>query len=140
MCGILMKKGQISFEYLILIGFVTLILSIIISVSFFYINEVEDQTNIGHVNNFAKKVISTAEIVFYSGEPSRSTIETYLPENVEEIDISENTLFISLRTSGGLNKIGFPSNVNITGSITPSAGIKKIEVVASGGQVVIGMA
>ena len=121
-------------------GFVTLILSIILGVAFFYIDGVKDQTNIAHVDSFAKKVISTSEIVFYAGEPSKSTIETYLPENVEQIEIAENTLLVSLRTSSGLNKIGFPSNVNITGDITSTEGIKIIEIVASDGQVIIGMA
>jgi uncharacterized protein (UPF0333 family) len=135
-----MKRGQISFEYLILMGFVTLILSIILGVAFFYVDGVKDQTNIGHVDSFAKKVISTSEIIFYAGEPSQSTIEAYLPGNIEQIDIAENTLFVSLRTSSGLNKIGFPSNVNITGNITSTEGIKIIEMVASNGQVIIRMA
>jgi len=124
------KRGQVSFEYLILMGFVTFVLSILIGLAFFYTAGVQDRIRITQANNFANKLVSTAEYVFSAGAPSKTTMKVYLPEGVKDVNISENILFVSIQTSSGLNKLGFPSSVNISGSITSIQGLKKIEVVA----------
>jgi len=131
------KKGQISFEYLILMGFVTLILAAVLGIALFYSSSVEDQVKISQINKFSSKIISTSEYVFSSGFPSKSTIKVYLPQDVLNVTFDENILLISFRTSSGLNKIGFPSPVNITGTISESQGIKKIEIVAEANRVAI---
>jgi len=125
-----MKRGQVSFEYLILVGFVTIIIVGIMGVALFYTSSSKDSVKITQVNNFANKIISNAESVYYAGEPSKATITTYLPEGVAAIDITENTLLITLQLSTGTSVIGFDGNVNITGSINPNQGVKKIEILA----------
>jgi len=75
--------------------------------------------------------------MFYAGEPSKTTITAFLPEGVKNITIAENTLIISVQISSGLNVIGFPSKVNITGDITHTPGIKKIVITAQEDRVLI---
>ena len=124
------KRGQASFEYLILMGFVTLVLAGILGIAFFYTSGIQDRVRVSQVSNFANKIISAAEYIYSSGEPSKTTVVAYLPENVKNITIEENLLLISLQTSSGLNRIGFPSSVNITGNIPFSPGLKKLEIEA----------
>jgi len=132
-----MKRGQASFEYLILVGFVTLIISGIFAVALFYTNNSQDNVRITQVTNFANKIISSSESMFYAGEPSKTTITAFLPENVKNITIAEDTLIITVQISSGLNVIGFPSKVNITGDITHTPGIKKIVIAAQEDKVLI---
>ena len=132
-----MKKAQISFEYLMLMSFVAVVILGIMAVAFFYTGTSDDRMRMNQLNRFAEKVISTAEYVFYSGEPSKATIAIYLPEGVNNIQITENMLVVNITTSSGENRIGFPANVNITGTITPTSGIKNLEISAKSDHVEI---
>jgi len=134
------KKAQISIEYIIIIGFVTIILIGIISIAFFYSGGIKDRIRLNQVNNFANKITSTAESVFFSGKPSRATINTYLPNGVESIEIIENSIVISIKLNSGSTKTAFSSNVPINGSITTTPGIKRVELNAEQNNVVISLA
>jgi uncharacterized protein (UPF0333 family) len=125
-----MKKAQISVEYLVIIGFVTFVVIAVLGLAFFYSNSIKDKIRINQINNFANKIISTSETVFYAGSPSQATISVYLPENVQEIIIEDNNLLISVYTSSGTNKISFSSNVPISGNINVFSGLGKIKITA----------
>ncbi len=136
------KKAQISFEYLIIMGFLTFVIIGVLGIAFFYGNSIKDRIKITQMNNFANKIISTSESVFYAGHPSKATITAYLPENVNEIIIDtdasgESYLFISIQISSGTTKTAFSSNVPISGDLTASQGLKKIEIKAGVDEVTI---
>ena len=133
-------KGQISVEYLVIVGFITFIVIGILGIGLVYSESIKDRIKISQMSNYANKVISTSESVFYSGEPSKSTISVYLPEGIKGIEIIENNLIMSIQTSSGITKTSFSSNVPISGTLSPSFGIKKIQIVAEEDMVVIGPA
>ena len=130
-------KGQISVEYLVIVGFITFIVIGILGIGLVYSESIKDRIKISQMSNYANKVISTSESVFYSGEPSKSTISVYLPEGIKEIEIIENNLIISIQTSSGITKTSFSSNVPISGTLSTSFGIKKIQIVAEEDMAVI---
>jgi uncharacterized protein (UPF0333 family) len=130
-------KGQIAIEYLILAGFVTFILIGMLAVAFMYSNTIKDRIRLIQIENFANKVISTSESVFYSGSPSKATISIYLPEGVNQIEILENNLIVTAETSNGLTKTAFPSKVPISGNLNSAQGIKNIKVIAEQDRAVI---
>ena len=125
-------RGQISFEYLIVVSFVVFIVLIILSVALYYITNSRDQIKINQLVTFSNKVISSAESVYYAGEPSKITITAYLPEGVQSIQIQENSLFFEILTSTGSTAIAFPSNVPLdtTLDITFSEGLKRLTISA----------
>jgi len=125
------KRGQVSIEYVLVFGFVALVVLITLGVGMEYSGSIKDNIKMTQVNNFASKIISASESVFYYGEPSKSTITSYLPESVEGVEIVDNNILIELRTSSGLNRIAFPSNVPISGNISKNDGVKNIEIVAN---------
>ncbi len=134
------KHSQISFEYLIIMGFVTFVIIGVLGIAMFYSEGIKDRIKITQMTNCANKIISTAESVFYSGYPSRATITCQLPENIQEISIAENSLVMSLQTSSGLMKTAFTSNVPISEGaymITSSPGVKKIKLEARDDSVTI---
>ncbi|MEM3074443.1 MAG: hypothetical protein QW727_00675 [Candidatus Pacearchaeota archaeon] len=120
------KGGQAGIEYLIIIGFITFAIISILSFAYFYINLSRDSIRINHVEKFAMQFINSAESVFFSGEPSKTVVNLYLPEGVKNIQITENMLVITTETSSGENVRAFNSKVPIQGEITPTKGIKKI--------------
>ena len=132
-----MKKSQVSIEYLIIVGFVTFVLLSILAVAFLYSGTIKDQIKITQLTNFANKVTSSAEAVFYSGKPSKTTITTYLPEGILSASIVENSLLFSIQTSSGVNIISFSSNVPITGTLSSTMGIKKVKLEAKQDYVLI---
>jgi hypothetical protein len=129
-------------EYLIVIGFVTFVILGILGIAFIYTNNSKDKLLITQANNFANKIIVTAESVYYAGKPSKATISVYLPEEVEGISIENDEIVLNLTTSTGKNVMGFPSNVPLsdTSSITSTEGIKKLEIRAEEDNVIINQA
>ncbi len=125
-------RGQISFEYLIVVSFVVFIVLIILSVALYYITSSRDQIKINQLVTFSNKVISSAESVYYAGEPSKVTITAYLPEGVQSIQILENSLLFDLLTSTGTTVIAFPSNVPLDPvlDITFNEGLKRLTISA----------
>ncbi|MFH1521741.1 MAG: hypothetical protein ABIF18_02165 [archaeon] len=135
------KKAQSSMEFLILIGFLTFVIIGILSIGYFYSGTINDRIKSNQVHSFANKIISTSETVFYAGEPSKATISAHLPENIQDIEIIDNTLVITYRLTTGENKISFPSNVPIvegTGAeISSGSGLKNLIIIANSTHTVI---
>lgn len=125
-----MKRGQISTEYLIVVGFVTFLIISVVGLAFFYSGSITDRIKLDQIQDFANKIISSAEQVFYAGEPSRVVINAYLPSGVGQIEIVNNNLVFNVSTSSGLTRIAFPSKVQIEGALSLDPGVKRINVVA----------
>lgn len=133
----MIKRGQISTEYLIVVGFVVFLVLGILGVAFFYTSVTNDQIKVSQVSNFANKVVSSAESVFYAGEPSKLTVTGYLPVGIIAFDILSNEIVVSISTSSGVTKMSFSSNVPLSGNITFSEGVKRLEITAQQNEVVI---
>jgi len=136
------KRGQISVEYLIIVGMVGFLVISMLGLAFYYSGNVKDQIKMNQLNNFANKLISSGENVFFSGEPSRVTVVGYMPEGVKVINVVDNgkSLYFEISTNSGINVITFPSNVNMefddldgdgNSGITIHQGSKRIRIVAS---------
>ncbi|MDO8508744.1 MAG: hypothetical protein Q7S27_03615 [Nanoarchaeota archaeon] len=125
------KRGQISLEYLITVGFIVFLIIGILGVSLFYSSLIKDNIRMNHLRNFANKVISSSESVFYAGEPSLTTITAYLPSGVEGIYIGDKQIYVNISAAGGTNRVSFSSNVPINGSISKTEGVKKIKISAT---------
>jgi uncharacterized protein (UPF0333 family) len=132
------RKSQISIEYLSILGFVLVILILIITLSYIYSRQIEDQIIVNQVDKIAKEIIDSAESVYYYGEPTKTTIKAYLPENIEQISITVNDISFVVRTENGLTEISYHSEVNLAGTIPTASGIKNFQIEAREGYVWIG--
>ncbi len=133
----MLKRGQISTEYLIVIGFVVFLVLGILGVAFFYTSITNDQIKVSQVSNLANKIITSAESVFYAGEPSKLTITGYLPIGVNSFEIMSKEIVVEIATSSGVTIMSFSSNVPLSGSISSSEGVKRIEVLAQQNEILI---
>ena len=134
------ERGQISTEYLIIVGFIMFLIISILGFSLFYSDQIRDRVKLNQLQNFANKLVSSAEQVFYSGEPSKTTITAYLPSGVQSITIppapNNKEIIFSIQTSSGLTIISFSSNVPIgSSSLSNNEGVKRIVVTAGATEV-----
>lgn len=131
------KRGQISTEYLIVVGFVTFLIMSVLGLSLFYSSQIKDKIKFNQLKNFANKVISSAEQVFYSGEPSKTTITAYLPNGVEGVAVLSTEIVFNITSSSGISITSFKSDVPLSGTISNSEGVKRISITAQSDRVVL---
>ncbi|MBX4212204.1 hypothetical protein KW787_01965 [Candidatus Pacearchaeota archaeon] len=124
------KRGQISMEYMILVGFISFLIIVSLGSALFYSNQIKDKIKFNQLDKFAQKVVNSAETVYYAGQPSRATITAYLPTGVKGITVSGNDLIFNISTSSGQTTIAYTSTVPLQGSISPGEGLKKLIVMA----------
>ncbi|NCO11099.1 hypothetical protein CO038_00990 [Candidatus Pacearchaeota archaeon CG_4_9_14_0_2_um_filter_39_13] len=126
----MIKKGQISVEYLVVVGFVTFLVIGVLGVAVYYSAQLRDSIKFYQLENYAEKIVSGAESVFYSGEPSRVTITAYLPAGVQSVEIIEDQIVVSISTANGVAKSAYKSNVPISGDLSENEGVKRIQIIA----------
>ena len=88
----LKERGQISIEYLILVSFITFLIIGILSASIYSFSIIRDKNKFNQLESFSQKIVNSAESIYYAGEPSKATINAYLPPGVNEILIQDNSL------------------------------------------------
>jgi hypothetical protein len=124
------KRGQIGTEYMVVVGFIVFFVLLILGAALIYSSQIDDSIKVRQIEQFADKIISSAESVKYAGEPSMSTISVYLPSNVRGIQIVGNEIAIDFITSTGLNRASYISKVTMIGGISSVYGVKKVRVAA----------
>lgn len=133
----LRKKAQISIEYLVVVGFVTFLVISILGIGYFYSSSANDRIRFNQVSTFSNKLISSAESVFYAGEPSKLTLTAYLPSGIRSVQVLDKDLVFNILTSTGVTNISFSSTVSLQGSISPSQGVKRLQLTAEQNHVLI---
>ena len=129
------KRGQISVEYLILLGFITFLVLVLLGLALFSSGSIEDKLRFSELESFARNVIDGSESVYYAGEPSKITITSYLPSGVQSISVSGTDLFFSISTRSGVTTLSYTSSVPLSGSLNASEGVHRIVLEATSGGV-----
>lgn len=134
------RNGQISIEYLIILGFVTFLVMSVLALSVVYMDSVRDTIKFRQVETYATKIVSAAESVYYAGQPSKVSVQAYVPASVSAIEVLREGLLISVAASSGEAKMLFSSRVPLnasSGTLPVSEGLKSIELTATSDSVVV---
>jgi len=126
------KNAQVSVEYVMIIGFALLITIPLILIFYEYTRTTNDQVISSQVDQIARKITDNAESVYYLGEPSKTRIKVYMPENVEEAIISNKEVTFRVKTQSGITDISHISSVNLSGDIAITPGIHYISIESKG--------
>ncbi len=129
------KSAQVGMEYLAIVGFVTFVAILILSISNYYTRQTEDRVITSQVYNIEGNLIDASEKVYYYGSPTKTMIEAQMPEKIEAIIINQSEITFKVRIEGGVTDISRQSDVNITGNISNSPGLKKIVIESKGSYV-----
>jgi len=132
------KKSQASMEFLVVFGFVFLMMIPLIVIFFDQTGYVQDTIGESQIRNIMLKIVNKAESVYYTGGSSKTTIKAYLPEGVQNINISSRTIRVIYLTKKGIyHNIEAGSLVNMTGTFSVNSGIHNILIESDGGAVSI---
>ncbi|MEM0231371.1 MAG: hypothetical protein QXW00_01805 [Candidatus Woesearchaeota archaeon] len=131
------RSAQVSLEFSIILGFATLMIIPTIIVFYTQTQETNNIFAIRQAERIARQIVDEAEIVYYTGTPSKSMLKVYIPKNVKAINLSNNEVVITIEISGSLSEIAVPCRVNITGSVNPQQGFKYLKFEAYNSSVVV---
>ncbi len=126
------RKAQVSMEYMIVIGFVTFVVLVLLIQSFFYRRQVENQVSTTQGEQIVKSIIDTSEQVYYVGKPTKTTLKVSMPDGIQSLDFVNGTVLMRIKTQSGISDITYPSKVNITGNLSSNPGIRYIKVESRG--------
>ncbi|MEK6984686.1 MAG: hypothetical protein AABX33_08995 [Nanoarchaeota archaeon] len=128
-------KSQISVEYMLIMGFVTIMTVPLIIIYFTYSSETNDSITSHQALQIARKIVDSSESVYYLGKPSQTTLKVNFPENIQSINLSNKEVVFKIKTKNGISDIVQVSAVNISGNLPNSQGIHMITVKAEDGYV-----
>ena len=92
---IIVKKSQISVEYMFIIGFVAVITIPLILIYSDFTQESGDEINSVQIRQVSRSIVDAAESVYYLGEPSQTSIKVNIPDNVVLVNLSCVTIAAS---------------------------------------------
>ena len=124
------RNSQMSVEYMIIIGFVTVITIPLIIIYYTFTQDSRDEISSAQINQIAKAISDSAESVYYFGEPSQTNLKIDMPDNVVLSNLSNNEIVFRIRTRTGEADIVQSSLVNITGSLPVKKGIYTVTIKA----------
>lgn len=125
------KEAQISVEYMIIIGFATIVTIPLIIIYYNFTQDSSEEINSVQMIQLAKKIVDAAESVYYLGEPSQTTIKVNIPDNVIGINISSGKeIVFKLKTRAGEVDIVQSTSVNISGSLPTNKSFYAITLIA----------
>lgn len=129
------SKAQVAMEYLIIIGFVTIVTIPLVLIFQTHSQETREGITSTQIYHISKKVADGAETVFYLGEPSRLTIKSYFPENIDSITLGSNEIVFKLKKKNGFDEIVVYTPINITGNLSTHQGVHYLNIECRGDHV-----
>lgn len=129
------KRGQISIEYMAIVGITTIVVISLLAISNYYSQQMEETINTNQIDGIAKEIVDTAESLYYFGEPSKVTLKVYLPRGIKQATVGPNELSFKVRTKGGDADMFYPSSVALQGNLVTSYGYHHITIEAKEGYV-----
>ena len=119
-------KGQISVEYLLVIGFVAIITVPLIILYYKFTTDASDEIITSQINQIARKIVDSAESVYFLGNPSQTTIKVYMPNKIIGASLDNKEVVFNVTTRAGISEIVQVSSVDLTGELPITPGIYSI--------------
>ena len=129
------NKAQVSMEYLVIVGFVVVLVIPMMLIFYTYADRTEDEIISNQVQKIGLKIGDAAESMYYLGEPSRTKIRSYFPKNINNITIGNNEILFIIHTKEGDDHIVIYTPVPVQGSLDTHAGYHNINVRSMGNYV-----
>lgn len=130
-----MKSAQVSVEYMLIMGFATLMTIPLLLIYYSYSSESSDSVATSQALQIARKIVDSSESVYYLGKPSQTTLKLNFPERISSINLSSKEVVFKIKTKNGITDIVQVSSVNMSGNLPTTQGIHIITVKAEDGYV-----
>lgn len=129
------SRAQVAMEYMIIVGFVAVLTLPLVIIFQTHSRETTAEITSAQIYQISKRISDAAETVFYLGEPSRLTIKTYFPGNINSVSIGNNEIVFDVRTVGSSDEIVVYTPINVSGNISIHEGVHYIIIESKGGYV-----
>lgn len=142
-----MKRGQVSNELLVVVGFILLILIPLLYIMYFRLDSIKADLALLQVHFSVARIAFLVNAVGYMGDGSAMITEIYIPENVEGVAIGENEVVFSMLSAGSMNEVvqptAFPVEINEDEAVITEdgenigSGRYRVELFNLGGRVIL---
>ncbi len=132
-------RGQAAFEYFLIVIIVMMFITPLWINLEFTKGETYDQMRISYVRNALSKIVEGADLVYSQRLGAKVKTRVSVPANVQEINITGNTLSMSIMTSNGPVTMRETSIATLNGTIPNHEGVFTILLEAMGDYVQIGL-
>jgi uncharacterized protein (UPF0333 family) len=119
-------KAQVSIEFLLIVGFAFLMTVPLIIIFYQQSENISKEVTASQADKVASEIRDAADEVYYIGTPSKKTITVFLPENVNGVRISGNTIVFDIDSADGDYEIVKWTVANLTGSLMNYSGIHHV--------------
>ena len=123
-------KSQVSVEYMLVMGFATLMTLPLLLIYYTYSSDSSESVATSQALQVARRIVDASESVYYLGSPSQTTLKLNFPDRIYSTDLSSKELVFKIKTKNGLTDVVQVSAVNMSGSLPTSQGIHVITVTA----------
>ena len=123
-------KTQVSVEYLLIMGFATLMTIPLLLIYYIYTSDSSDSVATSKALQIARKIVDSSESVYYLGKPSQTTLKVNFPDKIHSTNLSNREVVFKIKTTNGITDIVQISSVNMSGSLPKTQGIHVITVTA----------
>ena len=131
-------KSQVSIEYLLVMGFATLMTLPLLLIYYTYSTDTSDSVTTSQALQIARKIVDASESVYYLGKPSQTTLKLSFPDKIRSISLGNYEVVFNMTIkNGGTAEIVQISSVNMSGSLPTTQGIHIITLQAADGYVQI---
>ena len=130
-------KAQVSVEYMLIMGFATLMTIPLLLIYYTYTSDSSDTVATSQALQIARRIVDSSESVYYLGKPSQTTLKLNFPDKIKAAKMENYEVIFNLSTTHGIAEIVQVSAVNISGNLPTSRGIHIITIKAEEGYVQI---
>ncbi len=120
-----MKRGQSSFEYIVLVG---AILIIVVPLFYYATNKSSESIALNQAEDVVQSLAQAANEVYTLSPGTKEYVWVSMPGNVQAIDISGSEITLQLRVLGNISDIVAVTDAIIVGEISLEKGTYKIPV------------
>ena len=116
-------------------GFVTVMTIPLLILYFEYSSSARDSVATSQALQIARKIVDSAESVYYLGQPSQTTLKLNFPDGIYSANLSSKEVVFKVKIEAGIAEVIQISSVNITGNLPTSPGIHMLTIQAQSGYV-----
>jgi|GEM_PF-6230854 len=123
-------QAQASIEYMVLIGFSLIVVSILWVTSGSNIENTQWDLQLSYAENSLDRIAQTVDSVYVQGQPAQTYINVDFPDNTNAVYLGGNSITLELRWKGILRNVTFYTAANMTGNINSAPGRHRLLVTA----------
>lgn len=127
-----LRQAQSSMEYLLITGFVLVIIIAIIAVAYSQSAKFSTDVSAAQIQKIGNGIGDAVNAVYYAGPPTKKTLTLQFPTNINYVALANQSIVFNLMGEGGSYDYVVFTQANMTGWLRPFSGIHVVTVESLG--------